>query len=42
MMSNVVVEDVGEVRIGEQVRVLFEDVTDEISLPKFELTRSER
>jgi len=42
MMSNVVVDDVGEVRIGEQVRVLFEDVTDEISLPKFELKRSER
>jgi uncharacterized OB-fold protein len=37
MMSNVTVDDVGKVRIGERVRVCFEDVTDEITLPKFEL-----
>ncbi|MEP7273272.1 MAG: Zn-ribbon domain-containing OB-fold protein [Acidobacteriota bacterium] len=35
MMSNVVGCDVGEVSIGMPVRVTFEDVSDEISLPKF-------
>ena len=42
MMSNVRVDDVGRVRIGQRVRVVFEDVTNEITLPKFELTEQER
>lgn len=37
MMSNVKTDDVEKVRIGERVLVAFEDVTDEITLPKFEL-----
>lgn len=37
MMSNVKTDDVEKIRIGERVRVAFENVTDEIALPKFEL-----
>ncbi len=35
MMSNIVTEDVDSVKIGQAVTVVFEDVTDEVTLPKF-------
>ncbi len=35
MMTNVVAPDVEAVRIGDAVEVLFDDVTDEVTLPKF-------
>ena len=35
MMSNIVTDDVDAVKIGDPVTVRFEDVSDEISLPKF-------
>ncbi len=35
MMSNIVECDVDEVKIGMQVEVLFEDWSEEISIPKF-------
>ena len=35
MISNMVDCPVGEIRIGMPVEVVFEDVTDEISLPQF-------
>ena len=35
MMSNIVTDDVDAVKIGDPVTVWFEDVSDEISLPKF-------
>jgi hypothetical protein len=35
MMSNVIGCDPAEVRIGMPVRVMFEDVTPEVTLPKF-------
>jgi uncharacterized OB-fold protein len=38
MVSNIVTDDPDAVRIGQPVRVTFEDVTDEITLPKFVLT----
>ena len=38
MLSNIVTDDPGAVRIGQAVRVTFEDVTDEITLPKFVVT----
>lgn len=37
MMSNIVGCDPEEVKIGSEVEVVFEDITDEISLPKFKL-----
>lgn len=37
MMSNIVTGDVDSVKIGQSVKVLFEDVTEEITLPKFEV-----
>jgi uncharacterized OB-fold protein len=37
MLSNIVTDDPDSVRIGAPVRVTFDDVTDEISLPKFVL-----
>ncbi len=37
MMSNIVTGDVEAVRIGAAVRVVFEPVTDDVTLPKFEL-----
>lgn len=37
MMTNIVTADVEAVRIGQRVTVQFEDVTDEITLPKFRL-----
>lgn len=36
MMSNIVGCPPGKVRIGMKVEVVFEDVTDEITLPKFQ------
>ena len=37
MMSNIVTGDVDRVQIGQGVKVVFDDVTDEITLPKFEV-----
>jgi uncharacterized OB-fold protein len=38
MVSNIVTDDPDAVRIGQPVRVTFDDVTDEITLPKFVVT----
>lgn len=35
MMSNVIDVDVYDVHIGMEVEVVFDDVTDEVTLPKF-------
>jgi len=35
MLTNLVVDDVETVQIGDRVAVQFEDVTDEVTLPKF-------
>lgn len=35
MMTNVIAPDVEAVRIGDAVEVVFDDVTDEVTLPKF-------
>ena len=35
MLTNLVVEDVETVRIGDRVEVRFDDVTPEVTLPKF-------
>jgi hypothetical protein len=35
MLSNIVTDDPESVRIGQAVRVTFDDVTEEITLPKF-------
>ena len=35
MMSNVVDVDVNDVHVGMEVEVVFDDVTDEVTLPKF-------
>lgn len=35
MMSTLIADDVGQVRIGMAVEVVFEDVTDEVTLPRF-------
>lgn len=37
MMTNIVTADVEAVRIGQRVTVRFEDVTAEVTLPKFRL-----
>ena len=37
MMSNVVGCDPGDVKIGDHVEVIFEDINEEITLPKFKL-----
>jgi uncharacterized OB-fold protein len=37
MLSNLIVDDLTAVRIGARVRVRFEDVTDTVALPLFEL-----
>lgn len=37
LMSNIVTDDVEAVRIGQRVMVEYDDVTDEITLPKFRL-----
>lgn len=36
MLSNLLVDDVSAVRVGQRVRVAYEEVSDEISLPMFE------
>lgn len=36
MMSNIVTADPDALKIGQAVKVVFEDVTDEIAFPKFE------
>ena len=35
MMTNIVTDDVEAVRIGQRVTVQYDDVTDEVTLPKF-------
>jgi uncharacterized OB-fold protein len=37
MLTNIVIDDVEAVRIGQRVAVHFDDVTDEVTLPKFKL-----
>jgi len=37
MMTNIVTGDVEAVRIGQRVTVHYDDVTDEVTLPKFRL-----
>ena len=37
MMSNVIADDLSRIAIGAAVRVTFDDVSDEVTLPKFEL-----
>ncbi len=37
MLSNIVTDDVDSVKIGQQVRVVYDDVTDEVTLPKFQV-----
>lgn len=37
MMSNIVTDKVDAVRIGQHVSVQYEDVTEEVTLPKFRL-----
>ena len=41
IMSNVVTDDVETVRIGDPVRVIFDAVSDEVTLPKFKLLEAE-
>lgn len=36
MLSTIVTDDVDAVEIGQKVRVIFEDVDDELTLPKFQ------
>ena len=40
MMTNIVGSDPAQIRIGQKVRVRFEEATAEITLPKFELADS--
>jgi uncharacterized OB-fold protein len=40
MLTNIVTEDVEAVRIGDRVQVYFDDVTPELTLPKFTLDRA--
>lgn len=35
MLSNVLTDDVESVRVGQKVKVVFEDVDEELTLPKF-------
>ena len=37
MMSNIVTDDVDSVKIGQSVKVTFDDVTGEVTLPKFQV-----
>ena len=37
MLSNIVTDDPSSVKIGQQVKVVFDDVTEEITLPKFQV-----
>ena len=37
MMTNIVTPDVNRVKIGQQVRVHFDEVTAEVTLPKFKI-----
>jgi uncharacterized OB-fold protein len=37
IMTNIVTDDVDSVRIGQKVQVVFDDVTDEVTIPKFEV-----
>jgi len=37
MMSNILTSDVESVRIGQRVRVVFDPLSPEITLPKFEV-----
>ena len=35
LMTNIVTADVDSIRIGQKVKAVFEDVTDEVTLVKF-------
>lgn len=37
MMTNIVTDDVDAVRIGQRVTVQYDDVTEEVTLPKFRI-----
>lgn len=37
MMSNIVTDDVDAVKIGQAVQVFFDDVSEEVTLPKFKV-----
>lgn len=37
MMSNIVTDDPSKIRIGQRVRVVFHDIDEDFTLPKFEL-----
>jgi len=39
MMSNIIGPELDKIEIGTDVEVVFDDVTDEITLPKFKLAR---
>jgi uncharacterized OB-fold protein len=39
LVTNIVGVQPGGVRVGDPVRVVFDDVTDEVTLPKFEVAR---
>lgn len=39
MLTNIITDDVDSVRIGDRVRVRFEDVTPDLTLPKFVLDK---
>lgn len=39
MLTNIITADVDSVRIGDRVRVRFDDVTPELTLPKFVLEK---
>ncbi len=40
MMTIVVTDDVENVRIGDRVRVHYDDVTPDLTLPKFTIDRA--
>lgn len=42
MVSNLVEVDADDIRIGERVEVVFDDVTDEISIPRFRPVKQDR
>lgn len=42
MMSNIVTDRIGDVKIGTRVEVTLEAVTDEVTLPKFKIANKRR
>ena len=39
MLTNIITKDVDQVRIGDRVTVKFDDVTPDLTLPKFTLDK---